>query len=90
MPIDPQEMKRLALIRFLYTEGLEEVARPAPLSSRALLSFHDAVEMFLLLAAEHLNVNLPRGVHGSPSVPADQYRGRAAISTGHGRLHRPR
>jgi hypothetical protein len=62
MPIDPQEMKRLALIRFLYTEGLEQVARPAPLSSRALLSFHDAVEMFLLLAAEHLNVNLPKGV----------------------------
>jgi hypothetical protein len=30
MPIDPQEMKRLALIRFLYTEGLEQVARPAP------------------------------------------------------------
>ena len=62
MPIDPQEMKRLALIRFLYAEGLEQVARPAPLSSQALLSFHDAVEMFLLLAAEHLNVNLTRGV----------------------------
>jgi len=62
MPVDPQEMKRLALIRFLYAEGLEQVARPAPLSSRALLSFHDAVEMFLLLAAEHLNVNLTRGV----------------------------
>jgi hypothetical protein len=63
MPIDPQEMKRLALIRFLYAEGLEQVARPAPLSSRALLSFHDAVEMFLLLAAEHLNVNLSQGVN---------------------------
>lgn len=82
MPIDPQEMKRLALIRFLYTEGLEQVARPAPLSSRALLSFHDAVEMFLLLAAEHLNVNLSQGVnfngyfseiktHGNVEMPSD-------------------
>lgn len=63
MPISPQETKRLALIRFLYMDGLEQVARPAPLSSQALLSFHDTVEMFLLLAAEHLSVNLSRGVN---------------------------
>jgi hypothetical protein len=59
-PLDPNAVKRLALIRFLYAQGLEQAKRPQPLSAAALLAFHDAVEMFLLLAAEHLNVNLPK------------------------------
>ena len=62
MALCPQEIKRLALIRFIYLQGLEHAGRPHPLSSQTLLSFHDAVEMFLLLAAEHLNVSLTRGV----------------------------
>ena len=53
-------IKRLAFIRFLYGEGREQAVRPQPLAATALLSFHDAVEMFLLLAAEHLGVNLDR------------------------------
>jgi len=53
-------VRRLAFIRFLYGQGLEQAARPQPLAAAALLSFHDAVEMFLLLAAEHLSVNLDR------------------------------
>lgn len=60
--LGPQAVKRLAFIRFLYTQGLEEARRPQPLAATALLSFHDAVEMFLLLAAEHLGVTLPKGV----------------------------
>jgi hypothetical protein len=58
--LSPNTIKRLAFIRFLYSQGLEQAARPQPLAATALLSFHDAVEMFLLLAAEHLGVNLDR------------------------------
>ena len=62
MPIDRQIVGRLAFIRFLYSEGVQQSRRPQPLASTAVLSFHDAVEMFLLLAAEHLRVNLSRNV----------------------------
>ena len=62
MTLSPQTVQRLALIRFLYTQGVEQARRPQPFSSAALLSFHDAVEMFLLLAAENLRVTLSRGV----------------------------
>lgn len=60
--LDANTVRRLAFIRFLYTQGLDQARRPQPLAATALLSFHDAVEMFLLLAAEHLNVNLPGNV----------------------------
>src|SRR6266568_2878239 len=53
-------VRRLAFIRFLYTQGQEQARRPQPLAATALPSFHDAVEMFLLLAAEHLGVNLDK------------------------------
>lgn len=68
--LSPQEAKRLGLIRFMYLQGLEQAGRPHPLSSQALLSFHESVEMFLLLAAEHLNVSLPKSVNfeGYPRV----------------------
>lgn len=58
--LNSSTVRRLAFIRFLYLQGLEQAGRPQPLAATALLSFHDAVEMFLLLAAEHLNVNLDR------------------------------
>jgi hypothetical protein len=61
--LSPNTIKRLAFIRFLYSQGLEQAARPQPLAATALLSFHDAVEMFLLLAAEHLGVNLDRNTN---------------------------
>jgi len=60
--LDPTVVRRLAFIRFLCTQGQEQVRRPQPLAATALLCFHDAVEMFLLLAAEHLRVNLPRNI----------------------------
>ena len=56
----PSTVRRLAFIRFLYGQGLDQARRPQPLAATALLSFHDAVEMFLLLAAEHLNVSLDK------------------------------
>jgi hypothetical protein len=55
-------MQRLAYVRYLYQEGIEHSQRPTPLSSSALLSFHDAVENFLGLAAEHLGVEVRPGI----------------------------
>jgi hypothetical protein len=58
--LTPSTVRRLAFIRFLYGQGVDQARRPQPLAATALLSFHDAVEMFLLLAAEHLGVSLDR------------------------------
>lgn len=57
-----QLVKGLAFVRFMYSKGLEEAGRPQPLATAALLSFHDAVEMFLGLAADYLGVNLTANV----------------------------
>jgi hypothetical protein len=59
--LDANTVRRLAFIRFLYAQGQDQAKRPQPLAATALLSFHDAMEMLLLLAAEHLKVNLPKG-----------------------------
>jgi hypothetical protein len=53
-------INRLAFIRVLYQQGIEQAGRPEPLSFASLLTFHDAVELFLVLAADHLGATLPR------------------------------
>ena len=65
--LNPQVVKGLAFVRFMYNQGLEQAGRPQPLATTALLSFHDAAEMFLGLAAVHL------GVNPSPNVNFDGY-----------------
>jgi hypothetical protein len=62
-PLPSTTVKRLAFTRFLYIQGLEQSHQPEPLSATALLSFHDAVELFLVLAGEHLNANLPASLN---------------------------
>src|SRR5271165_711783 len=53
MPIpNPDEMRRLTLIRHLYNIGVSQSLAAEPKSGLALLPFHDAVEMFLKLACE--------------------------------------
>lgn len=47
-------MKNLAFIRLLYRQGIEQSLLPEPLSFTSVLTFHDAVEMFLIVTAEHL------------------------------------
>nr|WSW65171.1 hypothetical protein OG461_02610 [Streptomyces sp. NBC_00995] len=59
-PLDPLTVQRLAYVRYLYREGVEQSRQPAPLRSRAITSFHDAVENFIGLAAQHLGVDLKR------------------------------
>jgi hypothetical protein len=49
-------IRRLAFVRYLYGLGVEQSHRPEPLASVALLTFHDASEMFLQIIAEHHQV----------------------------------
>jgi hypothetical protein len=46
--------RRLALVRHLYRQALHQGTQPQPLKATALLSLHDAVELFLGLACESL------------------------------------
>ncbi|MFJ9988099.1 hypothetical protein ACIQUD_29510 [Streptomyces globisporus] len=61
-PMTALEIERLAFVRFLFDQGIAQARQPEPLSATAVLSFHDAVEQFLRLAADHLGVSLPRNV----------------------------
>lgn len=47
-------MKNLAFIRLLHRQGMEQSLLPEPLSFTSVLTFHDAVELFLIVTAEHL------------------------------------
>lgn len=48
--------KRLAFIKSLYNVGVEQSRRAEPYCWASLLTFHDAVELFLALASEHLDL----------------------------------
>ena len=45
--------KRLAFIKYMYNVGVEQASKPEPVSWLAVLTFHDAGELFLHLAAEY-------------------------------------
>lgn len=51
-------MKRLAFIHSLHQQGHEQAQRPEPLSAMSILAYHDAVELFLVLAGEQLQARL--------------------------------
>lgn len=53
--VDSIILKRLAFIKYIYTIALQQSQQPEPLSSASILAFHDSIELFLQLAAEHLN-----------------------------------
>lgn len=48
--------KRLAFIKYLFSVGVEQTEKPEPLCWASLLTFQDAVELFLNLAAEYVDV----------------------------------
>ncbi|MGW1008388.1 hypothetical protein [Streptomyces sp. NPDC002520] len=56
--LDPLTVQRLAYVRFLYREGIEQSRQPAPLRSRAITSFHDAVENYLGIVTQHLGIDV--------------------------------
>lgn len=53
--ITPEETRRLALVKYYLSTAGYQLSQAEPLSSVALLLFHDATELFLQLAAEHLD-----------------------------------
>ncbi|MET7776311.1 hypothetical protein ABZU94_10460 [Streptomyces mirabilis] len=59
-PLDLLTVQRLAYVRYLYREGIEQSRQPAPLRSRAITSFHDAVENYVGLVAQHLGAELKK------------------------------
>lgn len=62
-PLNPQTVQRLAFIRFLYDQGVAQTRQPQPTAATSVLSFHDAAELFLILAGEHLQANLPTQIN---------------------------
>lgn len=57
MAISEDEMERLSFIRHLFLTGVEQADAPRPLSSKSILTLHDSVEFFLILAKEHYDLN---------------------------------
>lgn len=49
-------IKRLAFIKYLYRVAVEQSQKSEPLCAASVLFFHDAVELFLQLASEHLDI----------------------------------
>jgi hypothetical protein len=58
----PDAMQRLAFIRLLSQQGIEQSWLPEPLAATCILTLHDAVELFLILSSEHLGITVPE--HG--------------------------
>lgn len=54
--IDSHTLQRLAFIRYGFLVASEQSQQPEPMSAYSLLGFHDSVELFLQLVAEHLDV----------------------------------
>jgi hypothetical protein len=55
-PLTRDLNRRLAFVRYLYGLGLDQSHKPEPFAAVAVLTFHDACEMFLQIAAEHNGV----------------------------------
>ena len=52
MALDINTTKRLVLIKYMFDKALEQSYKPYPASQLSLLTFHDAIELFLYLAYE--------------------------------------
>jgi len=53
-------VQRLAFIKYLYQTAITQSQSPSPLNCASILTMHDAIELFLQLASEHLNVGSER------------------------------
>jgi hypothetical protein len=59
-PLTRDLIRRLAFVRYLYGLGVDQSHKPEPFAAVAVLTFHDACEMFLQIASEHNGVTFPR------------------------------
>jgi hypothetical protein len=62
LPLPVPTMRRLAIVKYLRTQGLEQEQKGGPLAGLALLPLHDAVELFLQVAAETHHLTLRKSV----------------------------
>ena len=60
MPLNQVTVTRLAFIKYLYQTAIAQSRAPSPLNCASVLTMHDAVELFLQLCSEHLNVGTER------------------------------
>jgi hypothetical protein len=58
--VDPDTMRRLALIRILLMRAENDSRLSIPFSFDSVNRLHDVAEMFLALAAQHYHVQIPR------------------------------
>ncbi len=65
MTLHETTMERLAFNKYLVDMASEQAQEPQPMAATAVLSFHDAVELFLQHAAEYLNANRAGSSHVS-------------------------
>lgn len=61
--MDELTMKRLAVIKQLYLQGVAQSYEVEPMNGFSILSFHDSVEMFMKLCAERKNIQINRNVN---------------------------
>jgi hypothetical protein len=54
-------IKRLAFIKYLYKVAIKQSQTPEPLCVASILTLHDAVELFIQLACEYLDVGKGKG-----------------------------
>lgn len=52
--MDQNILKRLIFIKYMYKKGVEQSYKSYPASQLSLLTFHDAIELFLIFAYFHL------------------------------------
>lgn len=50
-------LNRLSFIKYLYQHSVDQSNQPSPQNSASILTFHDAIEIFLQLSVEFLNAN---------------------------------
>jgi hypothetical protein len=59
-PLSKDLTRRVAFVRYLHGLGVDQSHKPEPFAAVAVLTFHDACEMFLQIAAEHNGVTFPK------------------------------
>lgn len=52
--LDEAKMRRLAIIQYMYMMAVDQSHQPEPLNMVSIQLFHDAIELFLALASEHV------------------------------------
>jgi hypothetical protein len=58
--LDPSTVTRLAFIRLLFQQGVDQAQLPEPLNATSVLSLHDASELLLGAIADQLGASLPK------------------------------